>query len=177
MRRHGSLLLAIILASAAATGHAAGGNDPTQLSANELAEVLGVHWWFIRFPDTIKSGASIGVQWIDSDGSQLAGGSATMTNTSLTAGVIAKIFCKETPNGPEITIRTPGGFINTSFPDVSFAKAAIGGLANGTEAHTGDVLLKLVWRAKDGSLTVYPGNTLNPGDIGLRVFIRPAPRN
>ena len=123
------------------------------------------------------SGSTIGVQWISADGTGITGSSATMFNTSLVPGAIVKIYCHDQPGGPALTIKTPNGDLNTTFPAVSLTAAALGGLPNGTFANNGDILLKVVNRAPDGSLTVAPGNTLNPGDIGMRLVVHLATRN
>jgi hypothetical protein len=100
-----------------------------------------------------------------------------MVNTSITAGTIATIFCKDEAGVPGVIIRTPNGDLNTAFPAVSLTGATIGGLPNGALASDGDILLKLVRRAADGTLTVSPGNHLNDGDTGLKVVIHHASRN
>jgi hypothetical protein len=147
------------------------------LTADDLAEALGVHWWAVRLPDNFKPGDSILVQWIASDGTGLTGCSASMVNTAMTPGAIIKIYCHDQSGGPALEIKTPNGELNTTFPAISLTAAALGGLPNGAFANNGDILLKVVKRAADGSLTVAPGNTLNRGDIGLRLVVRTAARN
>lgn len=171
------LLVTTALVCAVLPGNALAADNATPLSAEELAEVLGVHWWTVRLPDAFKPGDTIGVQWISSDGTGLTGCSATMVNTSLNPGAIVKIYCHDQPGGPALTIKTPNGELNTTFPAISLTAAAVGGLPNGAFANNGDILLKLVKRAPDGSLTVAPGNSLNSGDIGLRLVIHLAQRN
>jgi len=166
----------IFLAAALCFGsivNAVADDQPASLTTNELAAVLGVHWWSLRLPDTAKPGSGIGIQWINADGSAVAGCSGAMTNSGITAGTVAKIFCKDDAGIPTVTVTTPAGDWTISFPAISMTGAALGGLPTGSAANGGDILLKLVHRAADGSLTVAPGNHLNPGDIGLRVTIRP----
>jgi hypothetical protein len=172
-----TLLAIAAWACVALHGTAFAGDIPVSLTADELAEALGVHWWAVRLPDNFKPGDSIGVQWISSDSTAVTGCSVTMVNTSMVPGAIVKIYCHDQPGGPALTIHSPFGVANTTFPAISLTAAALGGLANGAFANNGDILLKVVNRAPDGSLTVAPGNTLNPGDIGLRLVIHSAARN
>jgi hypothetical protein len=143
------------------------------LTTSDLAQFLHVHWWYLKLPGTAAAGSSVAVQWIASDGSGITGSSATMTNTSLVAGAVVKIFLQDAPGGPAVTISTPGGKLETTFPAISFQGATLGGLPDGASANSGDVLLKVVHRAADGSLVLPPGNMLNAGDVGMRVVIRP----
>jgi hypothetical protein len=172
-----ALLVIAGLAFGPFPGDAPAADNAAPLTADDLAEALGMHWWAVRLPDNFKPGDTIGIQWISSDGAGITGSSATMVNTSLVAGAIVKIYCHDQPGGPALEIKSPNGELNTTFPAISLNAAALGGLPNGASANNGDILLKLVKRAPDGSLTVAPGNTLNPGDIGLRLVVHTAARN
>jgi len=169
--------LLVIAACAILPGTLFSADNPATLSADDLAEALGLHWWSVRLPDNFKPGDTIGVQWISSDGTGIPGSSATMVNTSLVPGAIVKIYCRDQPGGPALEIKSPNGELNTTFPAITLTAAAVAGLPNGALANNGDLLLKLVNRAPDGTLAIAPGNTLNPGDIGLRLVIHIAPRN
>jgi hypothetical protein len=175
MRIRGLLAIAALVC-AILPAKALAGDNSFPLTAPELAEVLGVHWWSVRLPDTFQPGDTIGVQWISSDGAAITGCSATMVNTSMIPGAIVRIYCHDQPGGPALIIKTPNGELDTTFPAISLTAAALGGLPNGSSANNGDILLKLVKRAPDGSLTVPPGNTLNPGDIALRLVVHVAAR-
>jgi hypothetical protein len=170
-------ILIVPLICAAFPVSAISADETSPLTAAELAEVLGVHWWAIKLPDTTRPGDGLSIQWIDSNGTGLAGGSATIANTSMTPGAIVKIYCREETGHPAVTITTPNGELNTAFPDISLAGVTFAGLPNGTVAKSGDILLKLVKRAPDGTLTLSPADHLNPGDFGLRVAMHPGPRN
>jgi hypothetical protein len=176
-----ALALALIPFSAAAAPNA--GDDQTAttdtLSTADLADVLGLHWWAVRIPDGMPPSSSIGVEWVSADGkglTKMTGQSATISNTLIAGGAIVKIFCRDQPGGPEVVISAPGGVSRFTFPGISLRADSQGGPADGSFANNGDLLLKLIKRSPDGTISVIVGNDLKPGDIALRVNIKPGPR-
>jgi hypothetical protein len=171
------LLLAVGALCLSSLANAVAADQPSLLTASELAEVLDVHWWTMKLLDTTRPGDGVTIQWIDFSGTGLAGGSATIANNSMIPGAIITFCCLEESGHPSVTIISPDGELKTAFPDISMAGVTFGGLPNGTVAKSGDILLKLIKRGPDGTLDLAPGNHLNPGDLGLRVVMHPAPRN
>jgi hypothetical protein len=177
MRMRGMLITGMALVCAGFVRIAMAGENGLGLSADDLADALGIHWWTVQLPADMPGTGTIVIQWISANGMGLTGQSASMTNKSMTAGAVIKIFCRDEPGGAALTIKTPGGDLSTTFPGISFTGATLGGLPDGSEAKSNDVVLKVVRRNPDGTLIVPPGNTLNPGDLGMRVVIRPGARN
>jgi hypothetical protein len=176
MPPRGLFVAAASLLFAGLLGIAHAGDNST-LSTDDLACAMGMHWWTTTLPADMPGTATIGVQWVSSDGKPLTGDSVSMTNISLTAGALIKIFCHDQPGGAAVTIQTPKGDLNTTFPGISFTRATLAGLPSGASAKNNDLLLKLIQRAADGTLTIPPANTLNPTDIGLRLVIKPGAHN
>src|SRR5450755_2767717 len=47
---------------------------PQDLTANDLAEALSVHWWTVKLPPHLGPKAMVGVEAITADGKKLDGG-------------------------------------------------------------------------------------------------------
>ncbi len=142
------------------------------LTANDLAEVLGVHWWIVRLPEGIGPKDWVGVQSVSSDGKVLQGGGG-FSGPGAALGREIRIYCYEdkAANRAYVQINTKGGGAGVPFDDY-FKDAAIGGVANGVVLNVGDILIKFD-KTKNASFT--GGNDMNPGQVGLKVVITHRP--
>jgi hypothetical protein len=145
--------------------------DPSELTANELAQVLGIQWWIFSAPEDTRSGDAIYVHWETRDGK----GSGAEIEVKK-PGEQAKIFywVDNATHTPMVSIvNSSGASVGAlNFPD-GFVSAASCGIANGSMVKTGDFLVKLEKRIP-GLLDYSTDNstTLKPNEIGLKVEIR-----
>ncbi len=151
--------------------------DSSDLSASELADVLGVHWWVFSVPPDFHHGDSIGVEWVAANGS-------SPTQGSISVGIekgdqTVKIFMRYDTDTGETMLKLArgerGGGAQSIANDVPFEGSNEISIGNGTEVKDGDILIKL--DKKQAGQTTYSidsGNTLKPGEVGLKVVVRRA---
>jgi hypothetical protein len=140
----------------------------SNLTANDLAEALGVHWWIVKLPDGIGPKDVVGVEAVSADGKVLQGGGG-FSGPGSALGREIRIYCYE-DKAAKVTyvqIKTKGGGAGIPFDDY-FKDAGVGGAANGSVLNVGDILIKFD-NTKNVSFT--GGNELLPGQVGLKVVI------
>lgn len=160
----GTLALMLLLALC---GHAsAQERRVSDLTANDLAEALGVHWWIVKLPEDIGPKDMVGVESVSSDGKVLQGGGG-FSGPGAALGREIRIYCYEDKAAKQsyVLIKTKAGEAGVPFDDY-FKYGGIGGAANGAVLNVGDILLKF---SKQGSFT--GGNEMLPGQVGLKVVI------
>jgi hypothetical protein len=112
------LIAAIVLATGAGSVGRAQEAHPSDLSANDLAEALNVHWWTVQLPHDLGPNDDVGVEAISSDGKTLEGpsGFSEGPGGKKIEGPI-RVFCRENEVRRliEILIKLPDGSI-ASFP-------------------------------------------------------------
>jgi len=148
--------------------------DPSQLTANELADVLGIHWWVFNVPADTRHGDTVGVQWVSADGPSPVEGNVSV---GLEQGDdLVKIFLRYDPDTGQTTIKLargnrPGG-AQSAFGDAPFEGRNEIAIGNGCEVKEGDILIKLQKKVPgETTYTVDSGNTLKPGEVGLKVVV------
>jgi len=143
------------------------------LTANDLAEALGVHWWIVKVPHPQSPKDSIKVELVSADGKVLPGGGAL--GGQFDWGGEVRVYCYEELALHQLKVMlktkdaTEGGYY---FDDYFKSASASGGVANGTVVSVADVFMKFNV-TKAGTLT--GGTVLGPGEIGLRVVIKHMP--
>lgn len=149
----------------------AGDQPAPDLSASELADVLGVHWWTVQIPADIGPKDSVGVYTVTSDGKQTpASGEIGLGPTDKKLGTTARVFCWEDKASKQMKVALQfGGATGTAESKDYFALGASGGPGNGAVLKPGDILLKFD-SSKSPSFTV--GNSLFPGQTGLMVVVK-----
>ena len=140
----------------------------SDLTANDLAEVLGVHWWTVKIPANLGSKDTVGIELFASDGKKLGGGGAF---SGVNLGSEVRIFCYEEKSEKLgiVVIRTKGGTATFPIEDY-FRYGGVGGASNGSVLHLQDTLIKF---SKEASFN--GGNELLPGQVGMRVVVTRRP--
>ena len=145
----------------------------SNLTANELAAVLDMHWWMVEIPSNLGPKDSVAISFVSSDGKEVAGAiSISPGPGKIKLGTRVKVFCWEDKAARQMKVRLEvAGTVGGGYVHDYFDNAACGGPANGYVLHPGDVLLKFD-SSKNPSLG--SGNVLTPGQIGLEVVIKHA---
>jgi len=164
-------LLLFLLASTLAVKAQTSENRASSLTANQLAEVIGVHWWIVRLPSDLGLKDKVCVSFVNYDGKEVAEGCGFSSGPGLNKlGPEAKVFCWEDEASHQIRVQMQiSGNTGTSPVKDFFDQAAVGGPANGTVLKPDDILIKFD-SSKRASMT--NGNELLPGQIGMKVVIK-----
>lgn len=168
-----SVVLAAAMIFAGFVENTVANADSLTLTAGELAEGLGVYWWNFQVPNTFKPGDGINCEWISSDGAVIAGPAFGYNTRLIKPGMITKIFCRNERERIVVSIVTPDGVTNNSYPESSLKGlgAGISNKPNGSLLKDGDIFLTLIKPGMNGGPGAFG---LKPGDVGLKVFISSA---
>lgn len=143
----------------------------SDLTANDLSEVLGIHWWIVQLPGKLGPKDTVTTEFVSSDGKIIGGGCGFSSGDGQNKiGDKVRIFCWEdrVAQQANVMIKLKSGGAGTAPTKDYFKGAAIGGASNGAVMKVGDILLKFD-STKSPSFT--GGNVLNDGQVGLRVSI------
>jgi hypothetical protein len=143
---------------------------PSDLTANDLAEALSVHWWTVKLPHDLKPKDMVGVEAISSDGKRLEGSGGFSAQTGVPIGDTMRIYCWEDKAShlTNIVMKTSCGTFTMFLKDY-FKGAALAAQPNGAVLNVGDILLNF-----DSSKSPsFSGVNLSKGQVGLRVVITP----
>jgi len=140
----------------------------SDMTANDLAEATGVHWWIVRLPEPSTPKDMVGIEVISSDGKVLTGGGGMGGEFSW--GGELRVYCYEESalNRMTVAYKAKNGGLAVERFDDYFKGAATSGASNGTVLNVGDILLKFD-NTKSPSFT--GGNVMYPGQVGIRVAI------
>jgi len=143
----------------------------SSLTANELAEALDIHWWIVEIPSDLGPKDSVGLSLVSSNGKEVAGGTSISPGpANINLGTSVKVFCWEERSSGHMNLKLEvAGNMGSSYAHDYFHNAACGGPGNGSILKPGDLLLKFD-SSKNATLTA--GNTLSPGQVGLKVVIK-----
>jgi hypothetical protein len=185
MRMRGLFLLApIILLSAflmiavmlAATHHpdTTQAADDSQLSANELAESLGVHWWRFNVPTDIHPDDRVSVRWFTTSGSSPGAGIGFIQTQQKPIGQI-KIFCWSAGNRTMVKM-TSTGVEGSSYSDDILTDHNISCMNNGSVIKEGDFMLITSKEPHPkANYPTFPGRMPEPDEMGLKIEIERKP--
>jgi hypothetical protein len=144
---------------------------PSDLTANDLAEALSIHWWTIKLPPHLGPKAEVGVGAMTSDGKKLEGGGGFSGGN---LGDKLRVYCWEdsTAHLMKVVIKLENGNMSGMYLKDYFKDAAVGGPSNGAVLNVGDSLIKF---DASKSPSMVGGNAMLPGQTGLRVVIGQRP--
>jgi hypothetical protein len=164
------ITLALLLALLSPSLLKAEEHHVSNLTANELAEALDIHWWVVKIPSNLGPKDSVGISLVSSDGKEVAVGTSISSGPGkIKLGELAKIFCWEEKASGHMKLKLEvAGTVGSSYAQDYFNNAACGGPENGSVLNPGDILLKFD-SSKSPSIT--GGNALLPGQFGLKVVI------
>jgi len=160
----------LVLVSSLALKAEALENRASSLTASELSEVLGIHWWIVELPSNLGPKDHVCISFVDSNGNEVAAGSSFSPGpANIKLGPEAKVFCWEDKASGQIKVTLQvANNSGTSGAQNFFDKAATGGPANGTVLKPGDVLIKFD-SSKGANFT--GGNEMHPGQIALKIVV------
>jgi hypothetical protein len=176
MRTRCLIPLAIGLLFVQFAGTAFAAPDPSKLTPEDIAGVLGLQWWLLNVPADAGDNARLKIYWASSNTGE---GPDVFTSFWVKPGELIKVFymAGDATHEPTIRIARPSAACRGSMrlPDgfVSGAETSIG---NGSVVKSGDILIKedrkIPGVDTEGGA---PGNSLKPNEIGLKIEITKDP--
>ena len=169
----GLALVILVIVDAPCVG--AQESHPSDLTANDLAEMLSIHWWTIQLPKDLKPKDMVGVEIVSADGKRLEGGGGVSSwPGGKSLGNSIKIFCweDEALRLANVRIKTADGSAGGFHLKDYFKSGASFGSPNGAVLKVGDVLIKF---SSSPTASFSDGDALEPGQVGLRVVITRKP--
>jgi len=170
MRKIVVILLVTILGLGAAAQKSSGESaHPEALTANDLAEVLGVCWWTVKLPDDLKAGDQISLNLVSADGVAVPGGGKILITDNASGKITGSVgvYSWWDSKGLKGSIRTTTGFVSAGYFSVPFGQAiASGGPGNGVVLNPEDIL-----RIFDPRENASMSDKLEKGQYGLKLVI------
>ncbi len=145
-------------------------SKPTDLTVNDLAEVLGVHWCIVQLPKDIGANDTIVIEIVSSTGQETVSNSSSFASNR--GDKIKFLFWEDEASKYEHMMATwlngdPG--VHSSAGDMTKFTDYVpdsGGPSNGTIMKVGDILFTFS-KGKKGSYSPQ----LKPDQIGYKVVI------
>jgi len=138
----------------------------SQLTTDELADTLGVHWWIFNVPADIHVDDTVSIQWFSPSGCYSGTGIGV-----LNPGEQVKIFCWPAGDGTRIRLVAAKGVAESWNTNMLLADRTVHGVPNGTVVSEGDFLLKAKARGPWENVAMDPKNALKPDELGLKLTI------
>jgi hypothetical protein len=162
-------LLLILITSLSAQAEDFG----SQLTAGDLAKVLGMYWWNVQIPTDLGPKDSVQVAFVNAHGRQIASGvSISPGPANIGLGQVLRIFCWEDKKTREtLTCLEVAGGAGTCPTHDFFRQGAFSPYPTGSTLKPNDVLLKFHASPKSAP-SFSGGNGVASGEIGLELVVR-----
>jgi hypothetical protein len=159
---------------------------PSNLTPEDIAGVLGLHWWILNVPADAGDNAAVKIHWAVSNPDK---DPDVATISDVKPGEILKLFymAGDSAHEPKFGITSlstyhSGGIASFAAycysdmsPPADFVLGAVTSIGNGSVVKSGDILIKEARKIPDIDTEIAPGNALKPNEIGLKIELTKEP--